>query len=183
MPTMEEDMSVVLSQNQLSLFAARLAEQAASANQPKVCLVADSPNLARRVEDKYGKNARPNLQAVLRIARRYGQVHEATLVANPGLPRPIAVEFNRAGFNVDLGLAPDCDDRVIRKCVEAGLVADVLICMGGDHAFVDIVRLIKLQKRPVKVVIIAVKQGTAACLLESCDAFIELPVFPCATAA
>lgn len=160
----------------MSLFAAELAEQEAAGTQPTVCLVGDSPNLTRTVERVYGKGARPDLAAVLQIGRKYGQVHEATMVANPGLPNWVAAQFERIGFKVDLGLGPDCDDRVVSKCVRAGLVADVLICMGGDHALVDIVRLVRFQQRPVKVVVIAVKEATAACLAESCDQFINLPV-------
>lgn len=176
-------MSVILSKRQLSVFAKALAEQEAAATQPKVCLVADSPNLARSVESVYGKGTRPDLAAVLNIGRRYGVVHEATIVANPGLPSPIANHFEGLGYTVDRGLGPDCDDRVISKCVRAGLVADTLVCMGGDHCMVDVIRLVKLQRRPVKVVVIGVRETTASCLRDSCDEFINLPVISNAVAA
>ena len=57
-------MSVILTRQQLTRFAAALAEQENGANQPQVCVVADSPNLTRCAEEVYGKLARPDLTAV-----------------------------------------------------------------------------------------------------------------------
>jgi hypothetical protein len=176
-------MSVILSKEQMARFAPALAEQEAEGSQPKVCLVGDGPNLARRVEAAYGKGARPDLAAVLNIARRYGSIHEATMVANPGLPVHVARRIERLGYTVDRGLGPDCDDRVVSKCVGASLVADTLICLGGDHSMIDLVRLVKNQRRPVKVVVIAVREATAWCLKESADEFINLPVISKVAAA
>jgi hypothetical protein len=169
-------MGVVLTKKQFEAFAGQLAEQEADATRPKVYLVADSPNLTRSVEKFYGQGARPDLAAVLQIGRRYGELYEATLVANPGLPIGVARHFQRLGFSVNLGLAPDCDDRVVSKCVSAGLVADILVCMGGDHSIVDVIRIIKLLRRPVRVVVVAVKEATALCVAKSCDDFIDLPI-------
>lgn len=168
-------MSVILTKTQLSVFGRALREQE-EASQPKVCLVADSPNLSRSVENVYGKGARPDLAAVLKIGQQYGHIHEATLVANPGLPSWVVDRFERLGYSVDRGFGPDCDDRVISKCVRAGLVADTLVCMGGDHCLVDVIRMVKQQRRLVRVVVVAVKEATAACLAEACDEFINLPV-------
>jgi hypothetical protein len=179
----DENMSVILTKKQMGVFGKALKEQEAAATQPKVCLVADSPNLTRSVERTYGKGARPDLAAVLNIGRQYGQVHEATIVANPGLPSHVANRYERLGYAVDRGLGLDCDDRVISKCVRAGLVADTLICMGGDHCMVDVIRLVKLQRRPVRVIVIGVRGTTAACLKEACDEFVNLPVLSNAVAA
>jgi len=176
-------MSVILTKKQLGVFGKALREQENGDTDPKVCLVGDGPNLARRVEAVYGKGARPDLAAVLNIARKYGSIHEATMVANPGLPVYVAQRIERLGYTVDRGLGPDCDDRVVSKCVVAGLVADTLICMGGDHSMIDVVRLVKNQRRPVKVVVIGVKEGTAWCLKNSADEFINLPVISKAAAA
>lgn len=176
-------MSVVLSKEQMVRFASALAEQELEATQPKVCLVADSPNLTRTVEGVYGKGARPDLAAVLNIAKRFGVIHEATIVANPGLPTYVADRFECLGYTVDRGLGPDCDDRVISKCVSAALIADTLVCMGGDHCAVDVIRLVKGQRRPVKVVVIGVGEATAYCLKNSVDEFINLPVILNAVAA
>lgn len=170
-------MGMVLNKHQISTFADRLSEQEAAATLPKVCVVAHSPNLARSVEEIYGKGVRPDFAAALQIGKEYGEVYDATLVANPGFPRTIAKRLQHLGFNVDLGLAPDCDDRVIRKCVSAVLIADILVCMGGDHCLVDVVRIIKLLRRPVRVVVVAVKEATASCLATSCDEFINMPIF------
>jgi len=176
-------MSAVLSRKQMARFASVLAEQEVEATQPKVCLVADSPNLTRTVETVYGKGARPDLAAVLNIARGFGVIHAATIVANPGLPTHVANGFERLGYAVDRGLGPDCDDRVISKCVSAALIADILVCMGGDHCAVDVIRLVKGQRRPVKVVVIGVGESTALCLKTSVDEFINLPVVLNAVAA
>lgn len=105
------------------------------------------------------------------------------MVANPGLPVYVAQRIERLGYTVDRGLGPDCDDRVVSKCVVAGLVADTLICMGGDHSMIDVVRLVKNQRRPVRVVVIGVREGTAWCLKKSADEFINLPVISKAAAA
>jgi hypothetical protein len=179
----DENMSVILSKKQMASYANALREQQDAPIQPKVCLVADSPNLTRSVERTYGKGVRPDLATVLNIGRQYGQVHEATIVANPGLPRHVASRFERLGYVVDRGLGLDCDDRVISKCVQAGLVADTLICIGGDHCMVDVIRLVKLQRRSVRVIVIGVRGTTAACLKEACDEFINLPVLSNAVAA
>lgn len=72
---------------------------------------------------------------------------------------------------------------MVSKCVVAGLVADTLICMGGDHSMIDVVRLVKNQRRPVKVVVIGVSEATAWCLKKSADEFINLPVISKAAAA
>lgn len=176
-------MSVVLSKQQMVHFASALAEQEVEATRPKVCLVADSPNLTRTVEGAYGKGARPDLAAVLNIARRFGVIHEATIVANPGLPTYVADRFERLGYTVVRGLAPDCDDRFVRKVAGAGVVADTLVIMGGDHCPIDVVRLVKNQRRPVRVVVIGVRESTAVCLKDCADQFINLPVILNAVAA
>ncbi|MHB1954395.1 MAG: NYN domain-containing protein [Sulfobacillus sp.] len=168
-------MAVTLTQQQRVKFAAALAEQEAAVDQLKVSLVADSPNLTRCATDVYGKFARPDLPAVLRLAKQYGSIHEARMIANPGLPHWVAQQWEQIGFDVDfLGRAPDCDDRAIRQCVQSAMDADVLFIMSGDHAFVDVIRLIRMSQK--KVVVVAVRSMTAACLIEACDQFIELPV-------
>lgn len=169
-------MSVTLTPKQLTRFAAALAEQESGANHPQVCVIADSPNLSYSAEQVYGKLARPDLSAALRLAKKYGTIHEAQMVANPGLPVWVARQWERIGFSVNIGVAPDCDDRAVRQCVSALLVADVLICMGGDHAFIDVVRLAKLSRRNIKVVVVSVRECTAASLIEDCDEFVDLPV-------
>jgi hypothetical protein len=169
-------MSVTLTPKQLTRFAAALAEQESGANHPQVCVIADSPNLTRCAEQVHGKLARPDLSAVLRLAKQYGTIYAADMIANPGLPNWVAQQWEKVGFSVNIGLAPDCDDRAVRQCVQALLVADVLICMSGDHAFVDIIRLAKSSRRQIKVVVIGVRECTAACLIEACDEFVDLPV-------
>jgi hypothetical protein len=62
-------MSVILTKKQLGVFEVALKEQEDAASEPTVCLVGDSPNLTRTVEGVYGKGARPDLAAVLSIAR------------------------------------------------------------------------------------------------------------------
>jgi len=169
-------MSVTLTPQQLTRFAAALADQENGDSKPQVCVIADSPNLTKSAAEVYGKLARPDLKAALRLAKTYGAIHEAQMVANPGLPIWVARQWERIGFNVNIGLAPDCDDRAVRQCVSALLVADVLICMGGDHHFIDIVRLAKQSRREIKVVVVSVRECTAACLLDDCDEFVDLPV-------
>lgn len=176
-------MSVILTKKQLGVFEVALKEQEDAASEPTVCLVGDSPNLARTVEGVYGKGARPNLAAVLNIAREFGVIYEATIVANPGLPAYVADRFERLGYTVDRGLAPDCDDRFVRKVAGAGVVADTLVIMGGDHCTIDVVRLVKNQRRPVRVVVIGVRESTAVCLKDCADKFINLPVILNAVAA
>jgi hypothetical protein len=179
----EKSMSMVLSKEQMIRFASALSEQEVESIWPKVCLVADSPNLTRTVEGVYGKGARPDLAAVLNIARKFGVIHEATIVANPGLPTYIANRFERLGYTVVRGLAPDCDDRFVRKIAGAGVIADTLVVMGGDHCAIDVIRLVKNQRRPVKVVVIGVRESTAVCLKDCVDEFINLPVILNAVAA
>ena len=150
-------MSVILTKKQLDVFGKALKEQEEAATQHKVCLVAESPNLGRTVERAYGKGARPDLAAVLNLARKFGVIHEATIVANPGLPTYVADHYGRLGYSVVRGLAPDCDDRFVRKVASAGVVADTLVIAGGDHCPIDVVRLVKNQRRPVRVVVIGVR--------------------------
>jgi len=169
-------MSVTLTPKQLTRFATALADQENGESQPQVCVIADSPNLTRSAAKVYGKLARPDLPAALRLARKYGTIHEARMIANPGLPNWVAQQWQRIGFCVDIGLAPDCDDRAVSRCVPALLVADVLICMGGDRIFIDIARVAKLSRRQIKVVVVGVRECTAACLIEVCDEFVDLPV-------
>jgi hypothetical protein len=169
-------MTVILTPQQMTRFSAALAEQETGANQPRVCVVADSPNLTRSTAEVYGQFARPDLIAALRLARRHGAIHEARMVANPGVPKWVARKWEQIGFCVDIGLAPDCDDRAVRQCVQALLIADVLICMSGDNAFIDIIRLAKLSRRQVKVIVISVRKCTASCLIKACDEFVDLPI-------
>lgn len=169
-------MSVVLNNMQLRRFAAALNEQETSTTQRSVYLVADSPNVSRSVEKVHGTGSRPDLAAVLNIGKRYGMVQEATMVANPGLPTAMERKFERLGYSVYRGLGPDCDDRVISKCVSNGIIADTLVVLGGDHCMVDVIRLVKNQRRRVWVVVVGLKETTAECIRTACDEFIDLPV-------
>jgi hypothetical protein len=171
-------MVIALTQKQQTAFAVALATQelAAENTAPKVFIVGDSPNAGRTAETVYGPGTRPDLRRILHLGAQHGCVHKAVMVANPGLPHRVIRHYEKCGFEVDLGLGPDCDDRVVSRCVEAALIADVLICIGGDHAFVDVMRLAQQSRRKVKVIVMAVRQKTHFCLLTSCDKFIELPV-------
>jgi hypothetical protein len=171
-------MAIALTAKQRNTFASELTMQELAAEDatPKVFIVGDSPNASRTAESVYGTGVRPDLRRIFQLGAQHGYVHKAVMVGNPGLPERVVRHFEKCGFEVDLGLGPDCDDRVVSRCVEAAVICDVLICVGGDHAFVDILRLARQSRRKVTVIVMAVRQATHPCLLKSCDKFIELPV-------
>jgi hypothetical protein len=171
-------LTFALTIQQRSIFAEVLADQQLAAlNQlPRVHMVGDSPNAGRTVEAVYGIGARPDLRKVIQIGRSFGCLYKAVMVANPGLPSWVVRHYESCGFDTDFGRSADCDDRFVRRCAEAAVCADVLVCIGGDHAPVDVLQLAKESRRRVRVILMAVRKRTHPSLLQWCDRFIELPV-------
>jgi hypothetical protein len=154
-----------------------LAQQSSrrtSQPKPTVSIVLDSVNHYRRVKAKYGPQAEPDWDSLLRDAKDAGFVTAAVAVVNKGVNPAMWNRFEDAGYTVRRALADDCDELVIAEIVKTSRRADIVVIGGGDHKYADIAAL--LRQLGKYVIVTGVSGSVAYELLAASDDFVNLPV-------
>jgi len=137
-------------------------------------VVVDSPNALRSARDAFGRAAKPDWGAILRLGSQQGHLVEGVVAVNDGLPEYVVQRFRALGYSVHFSHARDVDDRVVSQVVRMIDRAQVFVIVSGDGGYCSLVSILRrLHKR---VIVVAVESCCHRRLRRLAHEFHSLPV-------
>ncbi len=145
-----------------------------SANQKRISILVDTPNVARSVTRHYGVGSYADYQGIYSCASKFGAVSHACALVNDGVSPRFTASLRTLGFTVQESHAFDCDDALIARAIRLQPATDIFMLCSGDGHYLRLVQL--LRAVGVQTVVCAV-EGSCSRRLKSVGLrYVEIPI-------
>lgn len=140
---------------------------------PRILLLADTPNLYRSAQDRYGAEVRLDYEGFKRATHIIGAVH-CEAVVNDGVSPKFVNWLTRLGYTVTFSHAADTDEMLIARAVALHRSTDSLVIASGDGKNAELIRLFKAANK--RAIVAAVPGSIHRDLRAAADAVLDFPV-------